>query len=89
MPRPKQTNVPPFQVCDHLHGGESGFAFVTSHVALNNMLEQAMQAVNPKVSLAYWDYSKETIDCAFEEASTTCYWDIWQSDVFTVKKKTS
>jgi len=31
-------------VCDHLHG-TVGYAFLTSHVAMNNMLEQSLQVV--------------------------------------------
>ena len=35
-------------ICDHLHG-VGGYNFLTGHVALNNMLEQSMQAVDPAV----------------------------------------
>ena len=37
--------------CDHWH---QGAGFVTSHVALTLMWEQALQAVNPSVAAPYW-----------------------------------
>ena len=37
--------------------------FVTGHVALNNMLEQSIQAVDPSVSLPYWEYAREADTC--------------------------
>ena len=42
--------------CDFIHGS-TGYAFVNAHAALGAMLEQAMQAVEPTVSLPYWDYT--------------------------------
>jgi hypothetical protein len=44
------------QTCDHLH---DGLGFLTSHSALTNMMERSMQAVNPAVSIPYWDFSIE------------------------------
>ena len=44
------------------------------------------QAVDPSVSLAYWDYSAETSDCTshLDKADKQeCYWQIWDSEVFT------
>ncbi|KAH8053683.1 hypothetical protein JL720_14642 [Aureococcus anophagefferens] len=43
-------------MCDFIHGA-TGYAFVTAHAALGGMVEQAMQAVDPSVSMPYWDYT--------------------------------
>lgn len=43
--------------CDHWH---QGAGFVTSHMALTLMFEQAIQAVNPAVSMPYWDFTLES-----------------------------
>mmetsp|Transcript_7009 Transcript_7009/g.8699 ORF Transcript_7009/g.8699 Transcript_7009/m.8699 type:complete len:651 (+) Transcript_7009:27-1979(+) len=40
--------------CDHLH---DGYGFITQHIALTNVFEQSLQAVNPAVNLPYWDYT--------------------------------
>jgi hypothetical protein len=42
---------------DHIHEGQ-GFLF--QHLKMSNMFEQSMQAVDPSVSLSYWDYTAET-----------------------------
>jgi len=44
--------------CDHMH---DGMGFITQHLALSSEFESALQAVNPTLSLSYWDY---TIDRA-------------------------
>jgi hypothetical protein len=41
---------------DHVH---EGLGFMTQHIKLTNIFEQAMQAVDPSVSLPYWDYTIE------------------------------
>lgn len=69
-------------ICDHLHG-TAGYNFLGGHVALGNMLEQSMQAVNPRVHLPYWDYSREVEDCSDDNA--VCYWSIWNSTMFTAE----
>ena len=43
--------------CDHWH---QGAGFVTSHMALTLMFEQAVQSVNPAVSMPYWDFTLES-----------------------------
>lgn len=43
--------------CDHWH---QGAGFVTSHMALTLMFEQSLQAVNPAVSVPYWDFTLES-----------------------------
>ena len=57
--------------------------FVTGHVALNNMLEQSIQAVDPTVSLPYWEYAREADTCKVGESD--CFWDIWDSEIFSSK----
>jgi len=42
---------------DHIH---EGLGFFPQHVKFTNMFELAMQAVDPSVSLPYWDYSIDT-----------------------------
>ena len=39
---------------DHLHGG---LGFLTHHTALTSRAEFAMQAINPRVTMPYWDYT--------------------------------
>jgi len=43
--------------CDHWH---QGAGFVTSHVALTLMWEQALQSVNPAIAAPYWDFTVES-----------------------------
>lgn len=42
--------------CDHLHDG-SGFA--TQHMSLTLRYEMALQSINPKIVLPYWEYTME------------------------------
>jgi hypothetical protein len=70
------------QICDHLHG-TNGYMFLNGHVALNNMLEQSMQAVDPSVSLPYWDYSREKNECSSGLTTEECVFSIWDSDLFS------
>ena len=42
---------------DHIH---EGLGFLTQHTKLSNMFELAMQAVDPSVTLPYWDYTIES-----------------------------
>lgn len=42
---------------DHIH---EGLGFLPQHMKITNMFESAMQAVNPAVSLPYWDYTNES-----------------------------
>ena len=57
---------------DHIH---QGLGFVPQHIKLTNMFEAAMQAVNPAVTMPYWDF---TLDVA--EGKT-----IYDSVMFTEK----
>jgi hypothetical protein len=58
------------QDADHIH---EGLGFLPQHIKLTNMFELAMQAVNPAVSMPYWDF---TIDVAENKT-------IFDSFVFT------
>ena len=42
---------------DHIH---EGLGFLPQHVKMTNMFEAAMQAVDPSVSLFYWDFTIDT-----------------------------
>jgi hypothetical protein len=44
------------RTCDHLH---DGMGFLTSHSALTMMMEKSLQAVNPAITVPYWDFSIE------------------------------
>lgn len=37
----------------------AGLQFLTAHAAFGLMMERALQAVNPRVSLPFWDYMIE------------------------------
>jgi len=50
--------------CDHWH---QGAGFVTSHMAYSLMFEQTLQAINPSLTLPYWDF---TLESTFYEADT-------------------
>lgn len=52
---------------DHIH---EGLGFLPQHIKLSNMFELAIQAVDPSVSLAYWDY---TIESSKEETVFDSY----------------
>jgi hypothetical protein len=55
---------------DHIHEG-NGFA--AQHIKMSNIFEVSMQAVDPSVTLPYWDYTIETANNIA----------IWDSPVFT------
>ena len=60
--------------CDHMH---DGLGFLTMHSGLSLMFEQAMQAVDPRVSLPYWDF---TIDKWLLDSGNLS--SVWQSPIF-------
>ena len=43
-------------MCDGFH---EGTGFISHHLALTNTFEQSMRAVNPAVTLPYWDFTIE------------------------------
>ncbi len=59
---------------DHIH---EGLGFALQHIKFTNMFEVAMQAVDPSITLPYWDYS---IDRA--EGLTLAESPIFTADVF-------
>ena len=56
-----------------------------SHFALSNMFEQALQAVNPALSLAYWDF---TMESTFYDPTTfrdsPVFEDDWFGDAYAI-----
>lgn len=61
--------------CDHWH---QGAGFVTSHMGLTMMYEQSLQAVNPAVSVPYWDFTLEsTFFGASDFRSSGVFADDW------------
>lgn len=44
------------RVDDHMH---DGLGFLTTHVALTAFFERGLQAVNPSVTVPYWDYTRD------------------------------
>ena len=55
---------------DHLH---EGIGFYPQHIKLTNIFELAMRAVNPSVSLPFWDFTIETATNV----------SVWDSPMFT------
>ena len=47
------------QDADHIHEGNG---FMPQHIKMTNMFENSMQAVDPSVALAYWDFTIEQAD---------------------------
>jgi hypothetical protein len=44
---------------DHIH---EGLGFLPQHIKISNMFEASMQAVDPSVSLPYWDFTIEAAE---------------------------
>jgi len=44
---------------DHIHEGNG---FMTQHVKMTNIIELSMQAVDPSVSLPYWDFTMDNTE---------------------------
>eukprot|EP00640_Fibrocapsa_japonica_P002021 CAMPEP_0113938470 /NCGR_PEP_ID=MMETSP1339-20121228/4898_1 /TAXON_ID=94617 /ORGANISM="Fibrocapsa japonica" /LENGTH=526 /DNA_ID=CAMNT_0000941603 /DNA_START=412 /DNA_END=1992 /DNA_ORIENTATION=+ /assembly_acc=CAM_ASM_000762 len=63
------------QDCDHFH---QGYGFLTQHGALSDAFEQSMQAIDPTVTLPYWDY---TVDLYLWAANDN--YDYLNSGIFT------
>lgn len=67
--------------CDHWH---QGAGFVTSHMALTLMYEQSLQAVNPAVTVPYWDFTLEsTFFGASDFRSSGVFADDWFGEADT------
>ncbi len=59
---------------DHIH---EGLGFIPQHIKFTNLFEMAMQAVDPSVSLPYWDY---TIDMAAKKQLNESF--VFTADTF-------
>lgn len=44
----------------------NGMQFLLAHTAFNAVLEQSLQAVNPRVSLASWDFMIDAAELGAE-----------------------
>eukprot|EP00638_Chattonella_subsalsa_P009251 CAMPEP_0117750630 /NCGR_PEP_ID=MMETSP0947-20121206/10488_1 /TAXON_ID=44440 /ORGANISM="Chattonella subsalsa, Strain CCMP2191" /LENGTH=616 /DNA_ID=CAMNT_0005568845 /DNA_START=104 /DNA_END=1951 /DNA_ORIENTATION=+ len=67
--------------CDHMH---DGMGFIPHHAALTILFERSIQAVNPKVSLPYWDYALDFQKIA-DLGEGADYMEFLNSEVFTAK----
>ena len=47
-----------FRDSDHIH---EGLGFLPQHIKMTNMFEMAMQAVDPSISMFYWDFTIDTV----------------------------
>ena len=63
-----------WQDADHIHEGNG---FILQHIKQTNIFEKSMQAVDPSVSLPYWDFT-------IESANGTALWDsvVFSPEVF-------
>jgi hypothetical protein len=59
-----------WQDADHIHEGNG---FLTQHVKMDGIFETSMQAVDPSISLPYWDFT-------IENATGL---SVWESPLFT------
>mmetsp|Transcript_38693 Transcript_38693/g.48888 ORF Transcript_38693/g.48888 Transcript_38693/m.48888 type:complete len:583 (+) Transcript_38693:62-1810(+) len=66
------------RTCDHMH---DGYAFVSAHSALSFLFEQSLQAIDPKVSLPYWDYIYDIEE--WNRVEVQKRWDFTQSELFS------
>ena len=66
--------------CDHLH---DGMGFLTSHVQITRLLEASLQAVDPTVSLPYWEYTIDVEDIVANENGNFQKWS--QLEIFSDK----
>ena len=67
------------RACDHWHDGAG---VLNHHAAFTLELEQALQAVDARVAVPYWDY---TIDAALVDATGGNWWELsplFQDDWF-------
>jgi len=55
---------------DHVHEGNG---FLAQHIKMTNIFELSMQAVDPSVTMPYWDFTKENAQGV----------EIWDSALFT------
>eukprot|EP01035_Chromulina_nebulosa_P019559 gene19559-25459_t len=48
-----------WQMSDHIH---EGLGFIPQHIKLTNFVENVMQAINPAVTMPYWEFTKEVAE---------------------------
>ena len=48
-----------------------GLGFLTNHALITNTFEYSLQAVNPKLTLPYWDFTIETSSAGDEGFDST------------------
>ena len=65
-----------WQTGDHIH---EGLGFVPQHMKLTNIFENSLRAVNPAVTLPFWDF---TVD-------TAAGLSVWDSFAFQVRLRSS
>ena len=67
--------------CDHAH---DGYGFLTTHMALSMWFERALQSVQPRVTLPYWDYTIEmhSVVMAGGDISVWRQSEVWSADWF-------
>mmetsp|Transcript_30141 Transcript_30141/g.38713 ORF Transcript_30141/g.38713 Transcript_30141/m.38713 type:complete len:635 (+) Transcript_30141:70-1974(+) len=68
--------------CDHMH---DGMGFVPHHSAMTLLFERSIQAVNPKVSLPYWDYGIDFQKIQDNGGSLSDFHDFVNSELFSEK----
>lgn len=71
------------QDCDHWHDGPG---FVVTHFAFSLMFEKSLQAINPSISLPYWDF---TLESTFFDASSFRSSFMFSDDWFGSENKDS
>ncbi|KAH8070682.1 hypothetical protein JL720_11684 [Aureococcus anophagefferens] len=68
------------RVSDKFH---DGMGFLTQHASLTNEFELALQALDPTVTIPYWDYTREG-EAVFEADTLAAAWDteLWNDTWF-------
>lgn len=62
---------------DKMH---DGMGFLTQHVAITNEFEMSLQAINPKISCPYWDYTEDMTRVRSNDGDVE---DLWKSDLWS------
>ncbi|CAM9774773.1 unnamed protein product, partial [Heterosigma akashiwo] len=68
------------RTCDHMH---DGYGFMQHHSALSKLFERSLQAINPKLTLPYWDYIFDIEEWANTPEEER--WDFTQGELFTAE----
>lgn len=66
---------------DHIH---DGLGFLTQHIALTMEFEEALQVINPAVTIPYWDFAEDRVLVSLDDDSTKKIWEleVWGPDWF-------